>query len=164
MSGAARKLASVADTLSDIADTVNAVCQRQMPPKGESFDFVVEQVARTTCQSCTRRNRCWVRGYATAMDGLYHLKPILEGQGRVEVQDLPGQLSVCIHPADLCTAANHGYRLWRSRRQTRAPAPWPGRWPSWRANWVRPGCRTPGGRQKWPSCLRTWGWTRWNAA
>ena len=122
LSGAARKLASVADTLSDIADTVNAVCQRQMPPKGESFDFVVEQVARTTCQSCTRRNRCWVRGYATAMDGLYHLKPILEGQGRVEVQDLPGQLSVCIHPADLCTAANHGYRLWRSRRQTRARA------------------------------------------
>ena len=122
LSGAARKLAGVADTLSDIADTVNAVCQRQMPPKGESFDFVVEQVARAACQSCTRRSRCWVRGYATAMDGLYHLKPILEGQGRVEVQDLPGQLSVCIHPADLCTAANHGYRLWRSRRQSRARA------------------------------------------
>ena len=122
LSGAARKLSAVADTLSDIADTVNAVCRRQMPPKGENFDFVVEQVARTTCQSCTRRSRCWVRGYATAMDGLYQLKPILENQGRVEVQDLPGQLSVCIHPADLCTAANHGYRLWRSRRQTRARA------------------------------------------
>ena len=122
LSGAARKLSAVADTLSDIADTVNAVCQRQMPPKGESFDFVVEQVARTTCQSCTRRSRCWVRGYATAMDGLQHLKPVLESKGRVEVQDLPGQLSVCIHPADLCTAANHGYRLWRSRRQTRARA------------------------------------------
>ena len=122
LSGAARKLSAVADTLSDIADTVNAVCQRQMPPKGESFDFVVEQVARTTCQSCTRRSRCWGRGYATAMDGLQHLKPVLESKGRVEVQDLPGQLSVCIHPADLCTAANHGYRLWRSRRQTRARA------------------------------------------
>ena len=122
LSGAARKLSAVADTLSDIADTVNAVCQRQMPPKGESFDFVVEQVARTTCQSCTRRSRCWVRGYATAMDGLQHLKPVLESKGRVEVQDLPGQLSVCIHPADLCTAANHGYRLWRNRRQTRARA------------------------------------------
>ena len=122
LSGAARKLSAVADTLSDIADTVNAVCQRQLPPKGETFDFVVEQVARTTCQSCTRRSRCWVRGYATAMDGLQHLKPVLESKGRVEVQDLPGQLSVCIHPADLCTAANHGYRLWRSRRQTRARA------------------------------------------
>ena len=36
----------------------------------------------------------------------------------MEVEDLPGQLAGCIHPADLCTAANHGYRLWRSRRQT----------------------------------------------
>lgn len=122
LGGAARKLSAVADTLSDIADTVNAVCQRQLPPKGETFDFVVEQVARTTCQSCTRRSRCWVRGYATAMDGLYHLKPTLESKGRVEVEDLPGQLAGCIHPADLCTAANHGYRLWRSRRQTRARA------------------------------------------
>ena len=81
LGGAARKLSAVADTLSDIADTVNAVCQRQLPPKGETFDFVVEQVARTTCQSCTRRSRCWVRGYATAMDGLYHLKPTLESKG-----------------------------------------------------------------------------------
>ena len=122
LTGAARRLSAVADTLSDIADTVNAVCTRQMPPKGETFDFVVEHIARTTCQTCTRRSRCWVRGYATAMDGLYQLKPTLEGKGRVEVEDLPGQLSVCIHPGDLCTAANHGYRLWRSRRQTRARA------------------------------------------
>ena len=50
LSGAARRLAGVADTLSDIADTVNAVCTRQMPPKGENFDFVVEHIARTTCQ------------------------------------------------------------------------------------------------------------------
>ena len=122
MTSAARRLASVADTLSDIADTVNAVCARQMQPKGETFDFVVEHTARAVCQSCTRRNRCWVRGYATAMDGLYQLKPKLEAAGRVEVEDLPGQLSVCIHPSDLCTAANHGYALWRSRRQTRARA------------------------------------------
>ena len=95
-------------TLTDIADTVNAVCQRQLPPKGETFDFVVEQVARTTCQSCTRRSRCWVRGYATAMDGLYHLKPTLESKGRVEVEDLPGQLAGCLQPVDLCTAENQG--------------------------------------------------------
>ena len=60
--GAARRLAGVADTLSDIADTVTAVCDRQAPPKGETFDFVVEHIARTTCQGCTRRSQCWVRG------------------------------------------------------------------------------------------------------
>ena len=122
LNGAARRLAGVADALSDIADTVTAVCDRQAPPKGENFDFVVEHVARTTCQGCTRRSGCWVRGYSTAMDGLYQLKPTLETQGKVEVENLPGQLSSCIHPGDLCLAANHGYRLWRSRRQTRARA------------------------------------------
>lgn len=120
MTGAARRLTHIADTLSDIADTVNAVCAARTPPKGESYDFVVEHVARTTCRSCAQRSRCWVKGYATAMDGLYRLKPTLENQGQVQVEQLPGQLSVCIHPADLCTAVNHGYRLWRSRRQARA--------------------------------------------
>lgn len=67
LGGAARKLSAVADTLSDIADTVNAVCQRQLPPKGETFDFVVEQVARTTCQSCTRRSRRQTRARAVTL-------------------------------------------------------------------------------------------------
>ena len=35
---------------------------------------------------------------------------------------LPGQLSTCVHPADLCATVSHGYRLWCSRRQTRARA------------------------------------------
>jgi len=122
LTGAARRLASVADTLTDIANTVNAVCTRQIAPKGENFDFVVEHIARNTCQSCAKRSQCWVRGYSTAMDGLYQLKPILETSGKVRLEDLPGQLSVCIHPSDLCASAEHGYRLWRSRRQTRARA------------------------------------------
>lgn len=175
LGGAARKLSAVADTLSDIADTVNAVCQRQLPPKGETFDFVVEQVARTTCQSCTRRSRCWVRGYATAMDGLYHLKPTLESKGRVEVEDLPGQLAGCIHPADLCTAANHGYRLWRSRRQTRARAvtlraalteqysALAGALAQLAGKLGQAGLPDPRREAAWRSCLPSWGWTRWNA-
>ncbi|MGN0984366.1 MAG: SpoIIE family protein phosphatase [Gemmiger sp.] len=122
LSSAARRLSSVADTLSDIADTVNAVCERQLPPRGETFDFVVEHAARHLCQSCTHRSQCWVRGYTGVMDGLYHLKKPLEARGQVLVEDLQGQLSVCIHPADLCHAMNHGYRLWRSRRQSRAQA------------------------------------------
>ncbi len=122
LSSAARRLSGVADTLSDIADTVNAVCERQLPPRGESFDFVVEHTARKVCQGCARRAQCWVRGYSGVMDGLYHLKKPLEAKGQVQIEDLQGQLSVCIHPADLCGAVNHGYRLWRSRRQSRAQA------------------------------------------
>ncbi|MDD4850918.1 MAG: hypothetical protein PHO10_09520 [Gemmiger sp.] len=122
LSGAARRLAGVADTLSDIARTVNAVCERQLPPKGENFDFVVEFAARQVCQECTRREKCWIRGYSTAMDGLYQLKETLESKGAVAVEQLPGPLTVCTHPSDLCGAVNRGYRLWRSRRQSRARA------------------------------------------
>lgn len=122
LSGAARRLSGVADTLSDIAETVNAVCERQLPPRGESFDFVVEHTARRVCQGCARRAQCWVRGYTGVMDGLYHLKKPLEARGQVQIEDLQGQLSGCVHPADLVGAVNHGYRLWRSRRQSRAQA------------------------------------------
>ncbi|MDD6320281.1 MAG: SpoIIE family protein phosphatase [Oscillospiraceae bacterium] len=120
LTGAARRLCVVADTLSDIAATVTAVCDRQTPPRGESYDFVVEYTAQHLCQNCARRNACWVGSYSTAMDGLYALRQALESKGRVELEDLPGQLSVCVHPADLCAAVTHGYRLWCSRRQTRA--------------------------------------------
>ncbi len=122
LTSAARKLSSVADTLSDIAETVNAVCSCQMPPRGESYDYVVEFCAQHLCQNCARRNTCWVQGYSTAMDGLYALRGTLEHNGRVELEDLPGQLSTCVHPADLCATVSHGYRLWCSRRQTRARA------------------------------------------
>ena len=122
LSGAARRLSTIADTLSDIASTVNAVCERQFPPKGETFDFVVEYTARRVCQDCARRERCWIKGYSCAMDGMYQFKPILEQTGVADLEHMPGQLSVCEHPSDLCDALNHGYRLWRSRRQTRARA------------------------------------------
>lgn len=122
LTSAARKLSGVADTLSDIAETVNAVCSCQMPPRGESYDYVVEFCAQHLCQNCARRNTCWVQGYSTAMDGLYALRGALEHNGRVELEDLPGQLSTCVHPADLCATVSHGYRLWCSRRQTRARA------------------------------------------
>lgn len=122
LTGAARRLAGVADTLSDISRTVRAVCARQATPGAETYDFVAEYTAQHLCQGCARRSVCWVQGYSTAMDGLYALRGTLESNGRVELEDLPGQLSACIHPADLCTVVTHGFQLWCSRRQTRARA------------------------------------------
>lgn len=118
----ARQLDRVANALCDVADTVNAVCDHPRAPRSESYDFVVEYAARRLCQNCARRSQCWLQGYSTMVDGLYHLKPVLEAEGRAAVEDLPGQLSTCIHPADMCTVVTHGYRLWRSRRQRRAQA------------------------------------------
>lgn len=122
LTAAARRLSNVADTLSDVAETVNAVCSRQMPPRGEGFDLVVEYTAQHLCRSCARRTACWVQGYSTVMDGLYVLRGALEQNGRAVQADLPGQLSACVRPAELCACMTHGYRLWCSRRQTRARA------------------------------------------
>lgn len=122
LTGAARRLTNVADTLSDIAETVNAVCERQLPPKGETYDFVVDFAARQVCQQCARREKCWIRGYSLAVDGLYAMKTTLENDGSVNPDKMPGQLATCVRPSDLCGAVNRGYRLWRSRRQSRARA------------------------------------------
>ena len=118
----AGRLSAVAQALADVGDTVNAVCAHGAPPRGENFDFVVDYTARRLCQGCRQRERCWIHSYSGMVDGLYHLKAPLEARGKVEIEDLQGMLSACAHPSDLCAAVGHGYRLWRSRRQTRARA------------------------------------------
>ncbi|MGN0976265.1 MAG: SpoIIE family protein phosphatase [Gemmiger sp.] len=119
---AARRLNAVADTLADIAATVDAVCERETAARGETYDFVVDYAARRVCQGCSERSKCWLKGYSNAVDGIYRLKPILENEGKVEVENLPGQLCCCAHPADLCESVTRGYRLWCSRRLNRTRA------------------------------------------
>lgn len=116
----AARVAAVADALADVGDTVRAVCAHSQPPRGESFNYVVDYTARRLCQSCQQRERCWIRSYSGMVDGLYHLKTPLETRGRVEIEDLQGMLTACARPSDLCRTVSHGYRLWRSRRQGRA--------------------------------------------
>ncbi|MFR5908620.1 MAG: hypothetical protein ACLUFT_09890 [Gemmiger formicilis] len=106
-----------------------------------------------------------VRGYATAMDGLYHLKPVLGARG--VGAGLPGRCRSA-STRRTCTAANHGYGCGAATQNrarasmlrtalTGSTAPWRAL-AQQRANWARPGCRTPAGG-KVARCLRTWGWT-----
>ena len=46
LSGAARRLNAVADSLSDIADTVNAVCDRQLTPRVIHHKIVLAGISR----------------------------------------------------------------------------------------------------------------------
>lgn len=93
-----------------------------MPPRGESYDYVVEFCAQHLCQNCARRNTCWVQGYSTAMDGLYALRGALEHNGRVELEDLRGSFPpastrrTCVPPSATVT----GYGAAAARP---APAP-----------------------------------------
>ena len=118
LAGAAGRLSVVGDALTDIAQTVNAVCEK-LPPRGEDFNWVVEQTAEELCRSCARCRECWIRDYTTTQDGFYHLKTVLEQQGRIGVEQLPGQLCRCIHPAELCGAVSRSWTLYKGRQQAR---------------------------------------------
>lgn len=121
ITGAAGRLELVAEALTDIADTVDKVYE-SMPKKGETFNWVVEQVSRELCSHCAQKESCWVENYNDSMDGFFNLKPMLEECGRVSVEQLPGQFCRCIHPAELCSASSRAYTLYRSRRESRVKA------------------------------------------
>ena len=121
LAGAAGRLNAVGQALSDIADTVNAVCEK-LPPRGENYNWVVEQVVRELCRGCAQCQDCWVQNYSTTVDGFFIIKNSLEQEGRVGVEQLPGQLCRCIHPAELCGACGRAWALYRGRRETRVQA------------------------------------------
>jgi len=121
LSTAAARLSAVAESLSGIAQTVDGV-YRVMPPKGETYNRVVESTHDELCVHCNRRQQCWQKEYSNTVDGLFAVKPLLEQQGRVGVEHLPGQLCRCIHPAALASAVTRAYTLYRGRQEARVHA------------------------------------------
>jgi stage II sporulation protein E len=118
---AATRLGAVAASLGGIAETVNDV-YTALPRKGESYRWVLDNTHDTLCFNCGRREECWGREAAVTLEGLEALRPVLEQKGSVEVEDLPGQLSRCIHPAALSSALSRSFALYRSRREARVHA------------------------------------------
>ena len=115
---AATRLDAVAQSLSSLAETVNAVYEG-LPHRCESFRWVIDNTHDTLCFNCGRREVCWKQEYAATLAGMEELRPLLERGGSVETAQLPGQLSRCIHPAALCAAANRSFALYRSRKEAR---------------------------------------------
>lgn len=121
ISSAATRLSAVAESLSGIAQTVDGVYQ-VLPRKAETFNWVVDCTHDELCFNCGRREECWQKQYSNTVDGLFGLKPVLEQRGRVGVEDLPGQLCRCIHPAALSSAVTRAFALYRGRREARVHA------------------------------------------
>ncbi len=121
VSTAATRLSSVAESLSGIAKTVNGV-YTALPHKGETYNWVTERTHEMLCAHCARRETCWQDGYSDTIDGMFHLKPLLERNGRVDVPDLPGTFARCIHPTALCAAVSQAWTQYSGRRQTRVQA------------------------------------------
>ncbi len=115
---ASTRLEAVAQSLSSLAETVNAVYEG-LPRRREGFRWVIDNVHDTLCFNCGRRETCWKQEYTATMAGMEALRPLLEQNGSVETAQLPGELSRCIHPAALCAAAGRSFALYRSRKEAR---------------------------------------------
>jgi stage II sporulation protein E len=118
---AATRLGAVAASLGGIAETVNDV-YTALPRKTEDYRWVLDNTHDTLCFNCGRREECWGSACTATRCGLEALRPILEQKGSVEVEDLPGQLARCIHPAALSGAVSRSFALYRSRRAARVHA------------------------------------------
>ena len=98
LSAAATRLNAAAESLSSLADTVNKVYEG-LPRRQEGWRWVIDAAHDGLCANCGRREACWKEEYAVTMAGFEAMRPILEEKQQLEAQDLPGQLSRCIHPA-----------------------------------------------------------------
>lgn len=121
VSAAAARLGAVAESLTGIADTVNGV-YAALPRQGETYNWVVERTQAELCGNCARREACWQAGYGDSVNGLFALKPKLEQNGRVEIEDLPAVFAHCIHPAALCGAVDRAWAQFCGRRKARVQA------------------------------------------
>lgn len=86
---ASTRLEAVAQSLSSLAETVNAVYEG-LPRRREGFRWVIDNVHDTLCFNCGRRETCWKQEYTATMAGMEALRPLLEQNGSVETAQLPG--------------------------------------------------------------------------
>ena len=121
LSAAATRLGAVAESLSSLAQTVNQVYEA-LPRRCDSFRWVIDNTHDTLCANCGRREECWQQEYAVTLSGMEALRPLLEQKQNLQPQDLPGQLSRCIHPAALAGAATRSFALYRSRQEAHVHA------------------------------------------
>ena len=121
LSAAATRLNAAAESLSSLADTVNRV-YAGLPRRQEGWRWVIDSAHDALCANCGRREACWKEEYAVTMAGFEALRPILEEKQQLEAQDLPGQLSRCIHPAALSGTVTRAFALYKSRQEARVHA------------------------------------------
>ncbi len=121
ISAAATRLSAVAESLAGLAETVNQVYDG-LPHRSESFRWVIDSTHDALCANCGRHDTCWKQEYSVTMSGFEAMRPVLEQEEHIEVQNLPGQLSRCIHPAALSGAVTRAFALYRSRQEARVHA------------------------------------------
>ncbi len=115
---AATQLENAADGFMGMAQTIERACQTAAPPQ-ENFNTVIDTMQAHLCNNCTRRAACWSSHYNDIVDGLFALKPALQQNERVGVEDFSAGLSHCVHPAAMASEMTRAYAVYRGKNEAR---------------------------------------------
>ena len=97
-----------AQTLSEMAQTVEAVSEKLAGLSGPSLGDVFTALGDTVCRRCPRNAVCWNLHFDQTMSALQRVVPTLRQEGRCTAAQL-GELPSCPHREALAAAVNEGY-------------------------------------------------------
>ncbi len=104
-----------AQTLSEMAQTVEAVSEKLAGLSGPSLGDVFTSLGDTVCRRCPRNVVCWNAQYDQTMGALQRCVPALRQNGRCEAAHFGDLPTVCPQREALAAAVNEGYAAHRLR-------------------------------------------------
>ncbi len=115
---AATQLGQAADGFVGMAQTMGRACEHA-PPRQENFNWVIDTMQSHLCNNCNRRAACWGNHYSDIINALFALKPILQQNERVSVENFSAGLSHCVHPAAMASEMTRAYAVYRGKNEAR---------------------------------------------
>ena len=104
------RLTYAADTMNDIAKTVDAVSQKLAAMHAPTLKEVYAQVCQRLCNGCRYRERCWTNQFADSMAAFRHMGQVLRERGVLKAEDVDvGFREECSHLNELLSLMNTGY-------------------------------------------------------
>lgn len=104
-----------AQTLSEMAQTVEAVSEKLAGLSGPSLGDVFTALGDTVCRRCPRSAVCWTAHYDRTMSALQKAVPVLRQEGRCDAAHFGELPAACPHRDALADAVNEGYTAHRLR-------------------------------------------------
>ena len=105
------RLQYAADTMCDIAKTVDTVSEKLAAMEAPKLKTVYTEVCEHICNGCAQRDGCWKEQFTDTMADFRAMGRMLREKGRLEAEDMTATFtSRCRHHNDVRRSLNTGYR------------------------------------------------------
>lgn len=105
------RLLYAADTMSDIAQTVDAVSSKLAAINAPDFKEIYGGVCEGVCSGCRRRNACWKETFTDTMSAFRDMGELLRQNGVLRAETVPSEWRrSCTHVSDVLSRMNLGYQ------------------------------------------------------